>query len=148
MAVPLIASWEGLEHIGYVDLVGVKTACWGSTRNVIVGKRYAEQECLERLATDTVEHGIKIEACIAVPLPAETRAAFISFAFNVGVTAFCGSTLVKKANAGDLPGACVELDRWVMAGGKRVKGLINRRAAERAMCERGLQPAQQPAAAA
>ncbi|WP_425519928.1 glycoside hydrolase family protein [Stenotrophomonas maltophilia] len=30
---------------------------------------------------------------------------------------------------------CPELDRWVYAGGKRVQGLVNRRAAERAMCE-------------
>jgi lysozyme len=138
IAVPLIAQWEGVEFVGYRDIVGVPTVCYGSTRNVTVGKRVAERECLERLASDTVEHGVKIDACLRAPISAETRAAMTSFAFNVGVAAFCGSTLVRKLNAGDYAGACAELDRWVMAGGKRVQGLVNRRAAEREWCERGI----------
>lgn len=137
-AVPVIANWEGLERIGYLDIVGVPTVCYGSTRNVIVGKSYSERECLERLATDTVDHGVRIESCIAVDVRPEMRAAFISFAFNVGTAAFCSSTLARKLNAGDMAGACAELDRWVMAGGKRVEGLVNRRKAEREMCERGV----------
>lgn len=138
LAVPLIGDWEGYELVGYTDLVGVKTVCYGSTRNVVVGKSVTERECLERLATDTVEHGVKIDHCIAVEVRPEMRAAFISFAFNVGAQAFCASTLARKLNAGDFAGACAELDRWVMAGGKRVDGLVNRRVAEREMCERGL----------
>jgi lysozyme len=138
ISVPLIAQWEGVEYVGYRDIVGVPTVCYGSTRNVIVGKRVAERECLERLASDTVDHAVRIDACIKVPLAAETRAAFTSFAFNVGTQAFCSSTLVSKANARDYAGACAELDRWVMAGGQRVQGLVNRRAAEREWCERGI----------
>ena len=66
------------------------------------------------------------------------KAAFLSFAFNVGAQKFCGSTLVKKANQGDMPGACAELSRWTYAGGRELPGLVKRRAAERALCERGL----------
>jgi hypothetical protein len=44
----------------------------------------------------------------------------VSFAFNVGDDAFCRSTLVRKANAGDIDGACAELSRWTYAGGKQL----------------------------
>ena len=71
-------------------------------------------------------------------LAASGVAAFLSFAFNVGNGAFCGSTLTRKANAGDMPGACAELSRWTYAGGKQMPGLVIRRAAERQLCERGL----------
>jgi GH24 family phage-related lysozyme (muramidase) len=45
----------------------------------------------------------------------------------------------RKANAGDMPGACAELSRWTRAGGNELPGLVKRRAAERELCERGLQ---------
>lgn len=149
VAVPFIAQWEGTEFTGYEDIAGVATACVGSTKNVIVGKLYTEQECLERLATDTVEHAVKIDHCIKVPVKPEMHAAFISHAFNFGVNAFCTSTMVRKLNAGDYAGACASLDDWVMVKKNGVKlscrdpankcmGIVYRRAAEREMCERGV----------
>ncbi|WP_405045477.1 glycoside hydrolase family protein [Pseudomonas aeruginosa] len=48
------------------------------------------------------------------------------------------STLLRKLNAGDVRGACAELSRWVYAGGKKLGGLVRRRAAERELCEIGL----------
>jgi lysozyme len=54
---------------------------------------------------------------------------------NVGSDAACKSTLMRKLNMGDLAGACSELSRWTMAGGKVYPGLVRRRAAERALCE-------------
>ncbi|WP_373276927.1 glycoside hydrolase family protein [Laribacter hongkongensis] len=32
-------------------------------------------------------------------------------AYNIGSGAFCGSTLVRKLNAGDYAGACSEINR-------------------------------------
>lgn len=60
--------------------------------------------------------------------------ALVSWSYNVGTGAACGSTLAKKANAGDWQGACNQLRRWDKAGGKPVKGLTNRRAAETKLC--------------
>ena len=51
----------------------------------------------------------------------------MSFAFNIGEKKFCQSTLVKKANRGDMVGACAELSRWTQAGGKELPGLVARR---------------------
>ncbi|HGM8337746.1 TPA: glycoside hydrolase family protein [Pseudomonas aeruginosa] len=56
----------------------------------------------------------------------------------MGETQFSRSTLLRKLNAGDVKGACAELSRWVYAGGKVYKGLVNRRKAERELCEQGL----------
>jgi lysozyme len=47
----------------------------------------------------------------------------------------CDSTLRKMANVGDWVGACAQLDRWNKAGGRVVRGLVYRRADERAVCE-------------
>ena len=73
--------------------------------------------------------------CIKRPMTDGQKAAFLSFAFNVGNRAFCDSTLARKANAGDMAGACAELSRWTYAGGKQLPGLVRRRATERAVCE-------------
>jgi lysozyme len=104
----------------------------------VIGKTYDDQKCAELLAQDAVKHGLDIAKCLPDELPTETRAAFISFGFNVGSAKFCASTLAAKARAGDLRGACAELSRWTTAGGKTLPGLVKRRATERALCERGL----------
>lgn len=59
--------------------------------------------------------------------------AMVSLAYNIGVGAFQRSTLVKKANQGDLSGAADEFLKWDKANKKSMLGLRRRRAAERAM---------------
>jgi len=138
MAVPLIAKYEGVELRDYADPVGIPTACVGHTSSARVGKVRTLSECMDLFAADAVEHGIDIDRCIKVAIPNESRAAFTSFAFNVGAAKFCSSTLTRKLNAGDLKGACAELSRWVYADGRKLPGLVRRRQEERAYCERGL----------
>ena len=138
MAVPMIAKWEGVKEIGYLDPVKIPTACAGHTKTAVVGKFYSPRACMDLLARDAIDHGLGIDACIKVQVPNESRAAFTSFAFNVGVGNFCKSSLNRKLNAGDLRGACAELSRWTYAGGRQLPGLVSRRAEERAFCERGL----------
>lgn len=139
LATPLIMYWEGHRPVGYRDIVGVPTSCWGHTGpDVVVGKRYTRDECDSQLAKDVAIHAAGIRSCIRVEVPKESLAAFVSFSFNVGVTGFCRSSLARKLNAGDLKGACNGLSAWVYAGGKRVKGLENRRAKERELCLKGV----------
>lgn len=138
VAVPLIAEWEGQRNVGYADVRGIPTDCFGNTSAAVIGKKYTDDQCMSLLAQDAVSHGLDIDRCIKVAIPTQIRAAFTSFAYNVGAGAFCGSTMAKKLNAGDLRGACAELSKWTNAGGRAVPGLVNRRAAERAYCERGL----------
>ena len=138
LAVPLVQKYEGTVLRSYHDPVGIVTACTGHTGPELkIGQTYTRQQCEEMLYKDLAKHADAL-ACVSQPLTDGQRAAFVSFAFNVGEGAFCGSTLVRKANAGDIDGACAELSRWTYAGGKQLPGLIKRRAAERQLCEAGL----------
>lgn len=60
--------------------------------------------------------------------------AMASATFNIGVSAFCGSTMARKANQGDRAGSCKALLMWVYAGGRKIQGLVNRRNAEYRLC--------------
>ena len=124
---------EGRRYYAYQDVVGVWTVCDGHTgADIRRGHRYTDRECDNLLKADLR----KVESAI-VRIPDPTRAALYSFTYNVGSGAFASSTLLKKLNAGDVPGACKELQRWTYAGGKQWKGLITRREIEREVCEWG-----------
>lgn len=137
IAVPLVSKWEGREHVPYRDIVGVLTVCDGHTGPDIEQRRYTDAECDALLAEDLAEAQAIVRRCIKRPLQPNVEAAFVSAAFNIGPKVMCGSTLQRKANAGDIKGACAELSRWNRAGGKEVRGLTRRRAEERAICEGG-----------
>lgn len=138
LAVTLIGPWEGRELRAYRDIVGIPTVCYGETRGVKMGDSYTPAECETMLARGVAEFEAGIRPCLPTALPDKTRAAFISAAYNIGIKGFCGSSMSRKAKAGDLVGACNSLTLWNKAGGKVVRGLTNRRAAERALCLDGL----------
>lgn len=137
MAASVVGYFEGRQLIGYVDPVGIPTVCYGHTATAAVGQPKTEAECEALLQADL---GIALAAVDRhLPeLPPATRAALGSFVFNVGTGAFQSSTLLRKAKAGDLVGACNELSRWVYAGGRVLNGLVRRREAERDLCLEGL----------
>lgn len=140
-AVPMVKDFEGKRNDPYRDIVGIVTVCYGETAGV-QKRHYSDAECDALLVKSMTKHAEAIEACIPHDAPTQTRAAYISFAYNVGSTAFCKSSLSRKARAGNLWGSCAELSKWDKArvNGilRPVKGLTTRRAAERALCERGL----------
>ncbi len=137
MAVSIVGYFEGREVVGYFDPIGIPTVCYGHTATAVVGKRLSDDECERLLQQDL---GIALAAVDKqLPsLPPETRAAFGSFTYNVGVGAFNTSTLLKRAKAGRMTEACDQLLRWTYAGGRQLKGLVIRREAERELCLSGL----------
>ncbi|CAG2144480.1 Lysozyme RrrD [Cupriavidus yeoncheonensis] len=130
-----VPQFEGMVLRGYRDPIGIVTACAGHTATAVLGKPYTRAECEQLLADDLVEHAQGVQRCVTAPMSTGQRAAFVSFAFNVGTPKFCGSSMARKANAGDMAGACAELSRWTYAGGKVLPGLVKRRETERAICE-------------
>lgn len=138
LVIPVVAYYEGKVNRTYVDPVGVLTSCYGHTGSALKpGQTFTDEQCLAQLEADLAKHAVALD-CVRYSLSDAQKAAFLSFAFNVGNGAFCNSTLVRKANTGDMSGACAELSRWTVAGGKELPGLVKRRAAERALCERDL----------
>lgn len=140
-ALALVGGYEGLSLVAYRDGGGVPTICRGSTEGVRMGDVASEAECNARFARDLLRHEAAMAACIKRPgdVPEKAYLAFLSFTYNVGGGAFCGSTLARKLNAGDLAGACNELPRWNRDNGRVVRGLTKRRISERALCMEALQ---------
>lgn len=132
-----IMQAEGVRLRPYLDSVGIPTVCVGSTRNVVLGKVVTMAECVQRFRDDIKIAADGVQRAVKVPVTQGQYDALVSFTFNVGTGAAASSTLVRKLNAGDCLGAAREFSRWVNAGGKRLAGLVTRRAAERAMFEPG-----------
>lgn len=61
------------------------------------------------------------------------HAAIADFCFNLGTTRYKASTLKRQVDAGDWNGASEELQKWIWGGGRKLPGLIARRAAEAAL---------------
>nr|WP_170066828.1 lysozyme [Vibrio gangliei] len=135
IATSMVIELEGVEHEPYYDVAGVLTVCYGHTgSDIIKDKVYSESECQALLDDDLFRIASEIDPHITTNISVTQRAAFYSFAYNVGSGAFNRSTLLKKLNANDIDGACNELHRWIYAGGKKWKGLMNRREIEEAVC--------------
>lgn len=137
LAASLVTTFEGTVDHGYKDPIGIVTACTGHTGPDAQMRAYTKDECEALLYQDLLKHADALD-CVHRPLTDQQKAALLSFAFNVGTQAFCDSSLARKANAGDMAGACAELSRWTRAGGHELPGLVRRRAAERALCETGI----------
>lgn len=137
MAVSVVGYFEGRELIGYLDPVGIPTVCYGHTATAVLGQTRTQEECEELLQHDLGWSLAAVDKHLP-GAPPSTRAALGSFVYNVGVGNFESSTLLRKAKAGDMVGACNELPRWVYAGGRKLNGLVRRREAERELCLDGL----------
>lgn len=137
IAVVVVGGFEGLRTVAYRDPVGIPTVCFGETLGVRMGDRYTVEECRAMLADRLVEFDAGIRPCLAQPVPDPTRAAFVSFAYNIGIGGFCKSIVARLWNNGDRVGACDALLRYVYAKGIKLPGLVKRRQQERALCLQG-----------
>ncbi len=137
-------------HIGtpYVDKLGKGqplTVCNGITgRAVVAGRYYTPADCyaLERsryLVAERTAIGMFRLWTTYTPLQ---QAVFIDFIHNKGEGALYTSTLLRKANAGDVIGACRENPRWnrgtVNGVSVVLPGLQSRGDANGEICEAGL----------
>lgn len=133
-----IALNEGYTDKAIIPVKGdVPTLGFGSTEGVRLGDRTTPALALARALQDASKYEGALKHCVTSPLHQYEYDAFISLALNIGAGAFCSSTLVRKLNAGDYAGACAEISRWIYSSGRKVVGLVNRRAVERKLCEGG-----------
>jgi len=102
LAMAVIVKWEGQRFVPYYDPVGVLTVCYGHTGpDVIAGKRYTLAECNALLQHDIAVATAMVQRCLPMPKPDHVQAALISATFNIGPRVVCGSTLQRKALAGN-----------------------------------------------
>lgn len=112
----------------------VPTIGWGSTEGVKMGDRITPDRALVRLLADADTFAQAVKRCAPVPMYQHEFDAYVSLTYNIGQTAFCGSTLARKLKAGDYAGACREILRWDKFKGEPLRGLTVRREAEFKQC--------------
>ena len=136
----LIKQWEGLRLDAYRCSANIWTIGYGHTSSagkpqVKAGMKISEQEAETILKRDLTRFEDRVKNLVKVPLTDNQFAVLVSFDFNTGK--LHSSTLLRKLNAGDYDAVPKELMKWVNAGGKKVKGLVNRRAAECGLWAKG-----------
>lgn len=134
----LIANFEGCRLSPYQCQAGVWTNGIGHTAGVNPQGLITERQAAANLIDDVLRVERAINRCITAPMSQPIYDAVVSFAFNVGSSAVCTSTLAGFINQGEGRKACNQLPRWIYVEGIVSKGLVNRRQAEQALCLSGL----------
>jgi lysozyme len=142
-ALDLICDFEGFVPNWYPDVVHgwkVATVAYGHTDAAgepkyaaTKNKKFTKAEGRMILERDLAQYAAVVRKSVHVDLTPNQFGALVSFTYNLGPSNFLKSTLLKKLNNGDYEGAAKEFARWNRAGGKILKGLTRRRAAEAAL---------------
>ena len=132
----LIKRFEGCELTAYQDSVGVWTIGYGWTQQVNgvpvgAGMTITQSVADKLLSSGVVQYEQAVSRLVTVAITQNQFDALVDFVYNLGVSSFERSTLIKKLNDGDYIGAADEFPRWNQAGGKVLSGLTRRRNAER-----------------
>lgn len=133
-------------HIGtpYVDNLGKGrplTVCNGVTgAGVVAGRYYSRDDCRKLELPRYTEARNQARAALVhwQDYNPWVRASFIDMVYNLGPSVLQGTTIVRRANAGDLAGACAQMPRWVRGtvNGRSVvlPGLVDRRGTTEELC--------------
>lgn len=126
---------EGYRDHAYIPVPGdVPTIGFGTTQNVKMGDKITVPQALDRALSDVQKFEGAIKSCVKVPLHQYEYDAYTSLAYNIGSSAFCRSTLVRKLNTGNYTEACKQILRWDKFKGKPLRGLTIRREKEYQQC--------------
>lgn len=133
----LIKDSEGFRSKAYRDTGGVWTVGYGTTRindrpvnkDAVVDELYATV----LLKTDVASACATVNRLVKVPINQNQFDALVDFVYNLGEGNFGKSTLLKKLNNKDYVGAANEFQKWVFDNGVVIKGLVLRRAKEKAL---------------
>ena len=139
-ALPVIARFEGFRSRPYMCSAGVWTVGLGSTRYLDgqpvrptdppITREHAYALAIEQLRRDYLPAVLRL--CPGID-SYDRLAGVLSFTYNCGADALRASTLRRRINAGDWPGAQAEMRKWNKAGGKILPGLVIRRSVEAGM---------------
>lgn len=138
IATPFVAQYEGLRTKAYLDPIGIVTICYGETEGVELGQVHTVEQCNSMLTSKLGTFAIAVDAMVKPEVKPEVLAAFSSLAYNIGIGAFQKSSVLRLTNEGQLKEACDFMLKYNRAGGQVLKGLDNRRKAERLLCLQGV----------
>ena len=132
----LIQQFEGLKLKAYQDSVGIWTIGYGNI-TYLDGTKVKKGDEITREQADLMfkstanKFALEVAKLINVCLTQNQFNALVSLAYNIGIGAFKGSTLLKKVNNNPNDKSIAnEFLKWKYAGGKVIQGLLNRRIKE------------------
>jgi lysozyme len=135
--IDLLKKWEqapkgGFASISYKCSAGKNTIGWGHVvtphDNIDQPINLAKAEQL--LLNDIKDAENTVNKLVKTTITQNQFDALVCLVFNIGGTNFKNSTLLKLLNYETLLQVPAQFMRWVYAGGKKLKGLENRRLAE------------------
>lgn len=133
----LIKKFEGFSAKPYLCPAGVPTIGYGATyytngTKVTMSDAPISEEWAEQLLSNMVHTYEKGVISLVIPKITQNQFdALVSFAYNVGVTNFRKSTLLRLINKDpNNPEIATQFMKWVRGGGKVINGLIKRRQIE------------------
>lgn len=136
----LATTYEGTALKSYIDPVGVLTSCTGHTGPELrIGQTFTKAQCEGQLNADLSLAVDQVMACVP-NAPDRVLIAFSDAAYNLGPTIACDrtrSTAARLLFVQQWDGACYQLPRWNMAGGRVLNGLTRRRGGELQICLKG-----------
>lgn len=134
--------WEGVKNKPYPDSRRLLTIGCGhllTKSELSAGKicidgvwvRYSggitNKQISQLLKQDLRVRDIALTRSLTTSVNQNQYDALLSFVFNVGIDAFRHSDLLELLNTGFYNSVPAQLRRWNKAGGKKDKGLVNRR---------------------
>lgn len=128
----LTQSFEQCRLVPYRDPKGVWTDGWGNTHGVVPNGPAITQAKADADLLANVQNAVyAVNHYVAIALNQQEFDGLVDFVFNAGSGNFATSTMLKKLNCGDIAGAANEFEKWDMAGGQHLAGLLRRRIAEK-----------------
>lgn len=113
-----ILQREGYSDAAIIPTKGdVATIGFGTTGGVKMGDKTTPVQAAVRALQDVQAFDGALKSCVTVPLHQREYDAYMQLSYNIGSRAFCSSTLVRKLNAQDYPGACEQILAWKMYQG-------------------------------
>ncbi|MBL0849331.1 MAG: lysozyme [Candidatus Liberibacter ctenarytainae] len=128
----LIKHFEGLRLSSYRCPAGIWTIGYGHTGGVYEGQYISVSQADALLHQDAMKCLNQVlKASPVLASSGEKRLSAVGdFVFNLGINRYKYSTFKKRVDDEDWSNAAVECNRWIFAGGKKLKGLIVRREVE------------------
>jgi lysozyme len=125
---------NGEHYAAYRCPANVLTIGWGHTQHhgkkFDAASRWTLAQCNEAFLEDMTGFEKAVRRLVTIELEPWQFDALVSFTYNCGEGNLQKSTLLKKVNAGDFEGAALEFHKWNKGGGKKLDGLVRRRASE------------------
>jgi GH24 family phage-related lysozyme (muramidase) len=149
LAAGLIAQFEGFSPKAYPDPAG-QTATYsiGYGHQIVSGDGYSssstisESDAIALLDSDLGNYVQCVNNAVTVTLSPQQLAALYSLCYNIGCSAFTGSTLLQDVNGGaDADTITADFAMWNKANGSVLGTLVNRRSEEAALYNSSATPA-------